>query len=93
MSGVRTRIRSTCAGCVNNWPSQKDHECLMESSDMADHALTRILKDFKPTEFIFALAKEAMEKNVILERPHQTLKLIFFCQLEDMSKKIVSAYD
>ena len=85
-------MTSNCDGCVHDWPSQRDHECLTEAKAMATHALDSLLKDFNPTEFIALLAAEARKESVVLEMPHQTLKIIQLCQLDDINKELLGPH-
>ena len=61
-------LRSTrCEGCVRDWPSQKDHECLQ--------GLTlRIIAEkpsVDPFEFQFKLAEKARDKRLRLSNPSE----------------------
>ena len=56
MAGIKKTMRSRCDGCIQDWPSQRDHECLTEARTMATDALDTLLNDFNPAEFIALLA-------------------------------------
>ena len=86
MEGIREVMRANCEGCIHDWPSQRDHECLTESKAMATYALDNLLKDFQRAEFISLLAAEACKESVILEMPHQTLKRIRLFHLDAMEE-------
>ena len=87
MEGIRKAMRANCEGCVHDWPSQCDHECLTESKAMATSALHNLLKDFRPAELISLLADEAYKESVILEMPHQTLKRTRLFHLDAMKEE------
>ena len=59
---------------------------------MATYVLDNLLKDFNPAEFIYLLADEARKVNVVLEIPHQTLKMIRLFQLDDMKEELLGPY-
>ena len=92
MAGIRKMMRSTCEGCVNDWPLQHDHECLTEAKTMATYMLDNLLKDLNPAEFIYLLADEARTVRVVLEMPHQTLKMIRLFYLDDMKEELLGPY-
>ena len=92
MEGIRKTMRSTCKGCVNDWPSQRDHECLTEAKTMATYALDNLLKDLNQAEFIYLLADEARKVSVVLEMPHQMLKMICLFYLDDMKEELLGLY-
>ena len=92
MEGIRKVMRSNCEGCTRDWPSQRDHECLTEYKTMATYALDSLLKDFKPVEFISILADEARKESMILEMPHQMLKMISLFHLGAMKEEILQQY-
>ena len=71
MVGIRKTMRSTCEGCVNDWPSHCDHKCLTEAKTMATYTLDNLLKNLNPAEFIYLLADKARKVSVVLEMPHQ----------------------
>ena len=85
-------MRARCDGCILDWPSQRDHECLTEARTMATDALDTLLKGFNHTEFIALLAAEAHKESVVLETPHQTLKIILLLQLEAIKEELLKAY-
>ena len=89
MAGIRKMMRSTCERCVNNWPSQHDHECLTEAKTMATYALDNLLKDLNEAEFIYLLADEARKVSVVLEMPHQMPKMIRLFYLDDMKEEFL----
>ena len=92
MEGIRKVMWSNCEGCTHDLPSQRDHECLTESKTMATYALDSLIKDFNPAEFISLLADEACKDSVVLEMPHQTLKMIRLFLLDAMKDKILEQY-
>ena len=65
LSELRT---TTCEGCIQSWPSQTDHECLMNK-----YSLTKRLLDdgpvVDPYAFVVRFAEKASEKLHRLERP------------------------
>ena len=71
---VSNAIQSQCEGYCNDWPSQRDHVCLMEPKTTVKLAMDTVVKDFPITVFILQFAQEACKENLILETPHQTLK-------------------
>ena len=85
-------MRSRCDGCIQDWPSQRDHECLTEARTMATDTLDTLLNDFNPAEFIALLAAEAHKVNVVLEMPHQTLKMIHLFHLDAMNEELLEQY-
>ena len=85
-------MRTICDGCVHAWPSQRDHECLIESKAMVTYAMDNLLKDFNPSEFISLLDAEAHKESVILEMPHQTLKRIRLFHLDAMKEELLEQY-
>ena len=59
---------TTCEGCIRSWPSERDHECLMNT-----YGLTKRLLDDRPVvdpyAFVVRFAEKASEKLHRLERP------------------------
>ena len=92
MEGIRKAMRANCEGCAHNWPLQRDHECLTESKTMATYVLDSLLKDFNPAEFISLLADEARKESVILDMPHQMLKMICLFHLDAMKEETLEQY-
>ena len=89
-------IRLACTGCVNNYPSQRDHACLMHPNLTADSAMKRVVVP-PPKDFILELAKEAhkqesQDAQVILERPHQTYKKILLFHMDVIKCSVVKNY-
>ena len=66
-----------CEGCEKDWPSQRDHACLMMAA-----------VEVGAEEFILALAKEAMKKGITLERPHDTYKWIKLFHQEEIEDEV-----
>ena len=85
-------MQSNCKGCTHNWHLQCDQECLTETKTMATYALDSLLKDFNPAELISLLADEARKESVVLEMPHQTLKMICLFHLDAMKEEILEHY-
>ena len=83
---------TNCKGCVHDWPSQRDHECLTEAKTIATYTLDTLLKDFNPAEFISLLADEAHKESVVMEMPHQTLKMIQLFHLDAMKEDLLEQY-
>ena len=90
---LRKAIRSQCDGCQNDWPSQSDHDCLMEPQTTAELALDTVVKDFPVTDFILQLAQAAVKENLILETPHQTLKRLMQFHREGIQRELLDDYD
>ena len=59
---------------------------------MATYALDSLLKDFNPAEFIALLAAEACKESVVLEMPHQTLKMIQLFHLDAIKDDLLEQY-
>ena len=92
MAGIQKMMRSKCDRCIHDWPSQCDHECLTEAKTMATDALDTLLKDFNHAEFIALLAAEVRKESVVLEMPHQMLKIIQLFQLDDIKEELLERY-
>ena len=90
---VHDQMRLQCEGCTNSWPSQTDHECLMEPQTTAGIAIDKIMLDLPVYDFILLLAQEACKQQLILEAPHQTFKRIILFHMGDIKKEILSEYD
>ena len=90
---MRDAIHASCEGCINDWPSQTDHECLMERQVSAAAAIGKVVKDLHPKDFILFLAKEASKENIILETPHQTYKKVMLFHLDTIKEEVLAELD
>ena len=77
---------AACDGCMNDWPSQRDHVHLMAPETTSKIAMDNV--SVHPHDFIQALAKEACKIKFILESPHQTFKRISLFHLKEMKQDI-----
>lgn len=71
---AKSGMPESCEGCVNSYPSQRDHDCLMNPSMVALQVMDKA--DIKPEDFILMLAQEAQKEGLVLEKPHDTFKKI-----------------
>ena len=86
---TKIMVGEQCEGCAQEWPSQTDHDCLMNPAATATLAMGKAVDKIKPQDFIWMLAQEAMKEGIVLERPHETFKRIKMFQLEDIKNAIV----
>ena len=86
-------IRDICDGCINDWPSQRDHICLVEIADTTEKAVNKIKEDIVAKDFILLLAKEANKQDLILEIPHQTFKRVMAFHWDSIKEDIVERAD
>jgi len=91
--GVCEVIKDTCAGCQENWNSQKDHACLMEAYDTAHSCINDVFEHINIHEFITRLGKEAGKLNIIIFKPFDTFQLIKMTMAEQIKAKTLSRYD
>ena len=82
-------MKSRCDGCIQDWPLQCNHKCLTEAKTMATDVLDTLLKYFNHAEFMALLAAEARKQSVVLEMPHQTLKITLLFQLEAIKEELL----
>ena len=86
-------MRLECEGCVKDWPSQRDHECLMNTQQFAAQALEKVVNNLDPTQFISAWAVEANKRKLVLDsRPMQLFKKLLVFHLEAIKKDILKSY-
>ena len=90
---VRQGVQKACDGCQQQWPSQRDHLCLTEGREhTAEVILDAAVLAVSIPEYIFHVAEEARSKEMILESPHDTLKMVLLFQLNDIKERIMSDY-
>ena len=86
---LRETIQCQCEGCCKDWPSQRDHECLMEPKTTAELAMDTVVKDFPVTDFILKLAQEVCKEKLIIATPHKTLKRLMQFHHEVSQRELV----
>ena len=86
---AKSQMPKACEGCVSAYPSQRDHDCLMQPEILALNVMDKI--DIKPQPFILMLAQEAVKEDIVLERPYETFKLVKFTHLEAIKDAVVAA--
>jgi hypothetical protein len=70
---AKEEIRRLCEGCVNDWPSQRDHACLTGCPGTVAEAVGNVT--VSPEYFAVRLAQAAMERSYVLGRvPRATLE-------------------
>ena len=60
-----TTTRLYCEGCVNNWPSQRDHDCLMLFDEYFELYLTEALEKMDYDILCELIRTELVEKNIM----------------------------
>ena len=90
---MQDAMRATCEGCVKDWASQTDHDCLMERQSTAELAVKKAMKDLPVCDFIHRFAQEAAKENLVLESPHQTYKRIMMFHADEIREEVVADFD
>ena len=90
---VHDILRNDCEGCIKDWPSQNDHECLQDQRSRAELCIERAQTKVTAIDFILLLAQAACKEKVILEMPHQTFKRILLFHSDHIQKEVVDQYD
>ena len=86
-------MREDCEGCLKDWSSQKDHECVVKAQLLLTPALERAAANLCPEEFISAWAHKAYEEKIIVDsRPFQLFKKIQLFHLDSIKKDILTSY-
>jgi hypothetical protein len=88
---VRKMIQKECEGCVKSYPSQTDHDCLMNPAICANRAIDSI--KLQPQDFILKLAQEAAKETVILEKPHDAYKKVNLFHMNTIRQSVIDEYD
>ena len=83
------KMKEACDGCVNSYPSQKDHECLMNAAGLAHLVMDKIV--IKPQDFILMMAQEAVNQGHVLENPHMAYKRVKSFKMDAIKDAIVEA--
>ena len=86
---TKNLMNENCEGCVNDYPSQKDHECVMRAPRLAYTVLEKI--DIKPQDFILMMAQEAMKQGLVLHKPYLAFKRVQTFLMNDIKDDIVDA--
>lgn len=86
-------LQEECDGCLNDWPSQIDHDCLQNSMDKAELVIDKAVTEITALHFIASLAEEACDEKLILEMPHQTMKHVLKHHIKDIKAHVVTHYD
>ena len=90
---VHDILCNECEGCIKDWPSQNDHECLQDQRLRAELCIESAQTKVTTIDFILLLAQEACKEKVILETPHQTFKRILLFHTNHTQKEVVDKYD
>ena len=85
-------IRDRCDGCFNDWPSQTDHQCLMDAKATAELVIKEVTYKIPVYDFILMLAQEACKSKLILETPHQTFKRLRTFHASEIHAEILATY-
>lgn len=84
---MKKLVPEACEGCCNSYPSQKDHDCLMNPGTLGRRVMDKV--DIKPQDFILVMAKEAAKEGVVLERPNDTFKRIKRFHLQAIKDSVI----
>ena len=71
---TKMKMNEECEGCIKSYPSQKDHDCLMNAMGLAYRVMEKVV--IKPEDFIFMLAQEAVKDGVVLKKPYEAFKRV-----------------
>ena len=86
-------ITESCDGCLHNWPSQTDHECLMNAKIQAEIYMGKAVAEVNVLHFIASLADAACDEKLVLEKPHQTFKRAMQVHLKDIMEDVMKDFD
>jgi hypothetical protein len=68
-------MKRLCEGCVNDWPSQRDHACITGCPSTVAEAVANV--SVTPQYFAVRLAQAAMERDYVLGRvPREVLDAV-----------------
>ena len=86
---TKNMMKERCEGCIHEYPSQRDHDCLMNASGLAYDVMDGI--NIKPQDFILMMAQEAVNQGLVLEKPHLAFKRVKTFLMDDIKDSIVEA--
>ena len=89
---VSAEMMKNCEGCVNDYPSQTDHDHLVMAEPMAMDALDKVVDRVYTPRFIAQLADAAQEQGIILHHPYQDYMSVMECCRDKLRESIVSCY-
>ena len=91
---VQKAVRDGCEGCKHDWPSQRDHDCLMEPGKTAlvERSFDKVWEEVDYSKFIFLLAEEAHREKFVLEMPKRTLMTLCMVHKKNLKEKIVASF-
>ena len=84
-------LEENCDGCVNDWPSQTDHECLQDGK--AQLYIDKAVSQVSTVRFIASLAEAACEEKLVLQTPDQTFKRIMQFHIKDIKNDVSEEFD
>jgi len=87
---ITKMIHKKCEGCLKGYPSQTDHDCLMNGFDTAKAAADDVT--IKPEDFIAKLAGAALQQSVILETLYDSYKRVKLFDMDKIKQSIVNDY-
>lgn len=90
---VTDYINKHCDGCLENWPSQNDHACLVDKCSTANSCIDGLFNQVNIFDFITRLAKHGESKKIVVKRPYQTFHLVKSVKEDDMKICVVSSFD
>ena len=90
---VSRRISKTCDGCLHDWPSQLDHECLQPGQTKAEVHLEKAIRDVKPPHFIISLAEAVRDASLILEAPHHAYQTVKDSYMKEVKDAVLKDYE
>ncbi len=89
-SETKEMVSKKCEGCLKGYPSQTDHDCLMDGLYTAKSAMDDVT--IKPEDFIAKLASEAVQQCVILETPYDSYKRVKMFDMDKIKQSVVNDY-
>ena len=73
---INVVIKSECEGCREQYPSQQDHDCLMNSAHTAQRCVNDVFENLCVFDFIKKLAEKGSEKKIVIKKPHDVYKIL-----------------
>jgi hypothetical protein len=83
-------LANACEGCVQDWPSQTDHVCLVEKKGLSIKVLSGSQLVVEPYAFQVRLAELASLKGVMLSRPADAYSLCNELLREDIEASLLA---
>lgn len=89
---VKMLVQEQCEGCKNDWPSQKDHDCVMNPHSIAHNVIDDIFNNMDYLDYLMELSKVAQKQRVEVKRPFEMFQSLRMVKEDELKKNVLMEY-